>query len=927
MGNNMMLGIIDFVGDLMYTMLSWFTDTLVTPLIKTIIGSFFKAICYACAAFFYLISVFLLQILDFVQLLFRSLAGLKNNQLEFSVNGSPSNSDALMTFLQSDVVVTAFWSCCIVGIFILILTTIFQMIKVEYTAMGAQNSKGPMVSKLLKGLANIILVPALSIIGIFLGNQVLQMVDTATGGGDNVSLGTMIFVAGASSSMWDEHGCPTLLETYVYSQLAASSAVYGLNLPVSFAVLGVAESFGAPFLITEPLGDRNHDYRDSVENSFRNNDRQYSNIFDVFDCYNFFTINYVVIILVACLILKSMFTVCFGLMDRLFTATVLFIISPLVIGFSPIKDSTAVWRSAFIAKIMSAYGVIIGINILIILIKIFVNLQVNIDPDLARKLIFSTSEITAFVQMFFVVACFSTLEKIIADIGGYLGGGSALTDGLPMYGEIKKGVKATMTVIKIAVDIAITVASIALAVGSYGAATPAAGAAVANTAKGVATAGKGVATVAKGVADAGKAARVAKQAADATKKGADAVKKGKEIYNKGKEVYKKVKKVTDNVSKIKDKADEIKGLFVGDKSGGEDIDESDEIAEYDEAFDQIDDKDKYNKYKSDRNGFLARRNQSQDKINRFDSIINDNKNYTVSEIEAAKQKRSEEMEKQEKEAEEFANKYSDEDIDKYERGIAAEENLDAMRSAKSDAQNRDEEKKKLRRDKLMTTYNSLREWGKSGIEDIIPAPLKEISKDWNSARETGNSYSDESRQALQNVKDNKTKRQAESFDNDFINSRLIAINKNYQTQKITNLMIEKVEFATTDLNKQMGKMVSSFNEIADKLNAEKLKDKKDQNATKIQDWEQTLDYYKEQMRGLNSKVVIDGTIVSNYEIKLDIGDFKNTIQEAIKKNANAEEINSIISEQLKKWGQEGNVELIKELRKVLNDAKADLGKK
>ena len=40
---------------------------------------------------------------------------------------------------------------------------------------------------MFRGLCNLLLVPALTIFGIFIGNQVLNLIDTATGGGDDTT--------------------------------------------------------------------------------------------------------------------------------------------------------------------------------------------------------------------------------------------------------------------------------------------------------------------------------------------------------------------------------------------------------------------------------------------------------------------------------------------------------------------------------------------------------------------------------------------------------------------------------------------------------------------------------------------------------------------------------------------------------------------
>ena len=88
------------------------------------------------------------------------------------------------------------------------------------------------------------------------------------------------------------------------------------------------------------------------------------------------------------------------------------------------------------------------------------------------------------------------------------------------------------------------------------------------------------------------------------------------------------------------------------------------------------------------------------------------------------------------------------------------------------------------------------------------------------------------------------------------------------------------------------------------------------------------------MRALNSNIVapanggkFDLNNKSEYQVKLDgMADFKKALADAIKKNAKASELESMLQDQLKKWGQEGNAKLLSELHKALEELKNTLGK-
>ena len=183
-------------------------DFILTPIIRLLI----EIVKYSVGCLLYMISSFLLQLIDFVEILFRALAGLDASggntgmSIELSLNGD--KGDILIQLIRNPDIQQAFLSMCIVGVFLLVVTTVFQIIKTEYTTEGAKNAKGPIFQKAFKALSNLMLLPILVIMGIVFASQLLGLLDSATKGtGNNPTISGLIFVAAASDAhykVWEE---------------------------------------------------------------------------------------------------------------------------------------------------------------------------------------------------------------------------------------------------------------------------------------------------------------------------------------------------------------------------------------------------------------------------------------------------------------------------------------------------------------------------------------------------------------------------------------------------------------------------------------------------------------------------------------------------------------------------------------------------
>ena len=142
----------------------------------------------------WLIMQFMLLLIDFVFVFVRQITGIN---VDFSDISSLEESDILFQFLLSDAVMDVVKGILVLAVVLVIVFAIISIIKNEYAAAttGANNAKGQILSSTLKSLFMMILVPVIVIGSVFLSNALLAALYNATSGGDDVSMGTQVFMA------------------------------------------------------------------------------------------------------------------------------------------------------------------------------------------------------------------------------------------------------------------------------------------------------------------------------------------------------------------------------------------------------------------------------------------------------------------------------------------------------------------------------------------------------------------------------------------------------------------------------------------------------------------------------------------------------------------------------------------------------------
>lgn len=434
-------------------MFEWLLDgilQLVINVVSPIIQFLLTLISYLLGIYFYQIGVFILGLVDFVEMLFRSLAGLAiANDRGIAISIAGGEGDILVQLIRNKDVQQAFLAMCIVGLFLLVVTSVFQIIKVEYTTEGAKNSKTPILQKAFKGLANLMLLPILCIFGIVFSNQLLGLLDkaTKTEGDATTTISGLVFSTAASDAFYKK-GETKMYMRYATPSLAIVELLNNLGGILKNAWNDAGEDFNPELSREYALSEEK---REEIQSNFQTQQDgyKYYDIENVSQYYNYSNIDYLILILSGIVILKAFLFTSFGMVMRLYKCAVLFIISPAVIGMTPINEGgLGKWRGQFVGQVLSAYGTILSVNLYIILIRVFINIDISFVGF--TQFVFSKTLMAGLLKAIFVMVGALMIEQFSKEIGGYFGAEDAMSAGKGMAKQVgdtaMKGVKVAAKV-------------------------------------------------------------------------------------------------------------------------------------------------------------------------------------------------------------------------------------------------------------------------------------------------------------------------------------------------------------------------------------------------------------------------------------------------------------------------------------------------
>lgn len=167
--------------------------------------------------------------------------------------------------------------------------------------------------------------------------------------------------------------------------------------------------------------------------SFFSNDAPAIKTFDknntqkVWYFYDLWSFDFVIAIGALVITAKLLIYIVFGLMKRLFEVVVLFLVAPPIASLMPLDDGAALkkWREKFTAKVIAAYGPIVGINLFFVIL-----------PFLTQIKFFNMAFVDGIINVFFVIVGLLMVKDLISTLSELIGAEDSAKAGEGLAGEV-----------------------------------------------------------------------------------------------------------------------------------------------------------------------------------------------------------------------------------------------------------------------------------------------------------------------------------------------------------------------------------------------------------------------------------------------------------------------------------------------------------
>ena len=168
--------------------------TFVLNINDILIGLMKGTIVFAFSLVYYLVMG-ICSIVNFAEMLFKKFAGIDD-----ILTASGEKMNILDIFIKSDEIWGLWVSILVLSIVLLFLFTIVAVIKSEFALDAKGSAKGPIIARSLKSLAMFIIVPVVSLLGVYAVNAITDTINSMMKGSDNSTMANQIFYVMAYNS-------------------------------------------------------------------------------------------------------------------------------------------------------------------------------------------------------------------------------------------------------------------------------------------------------------------------------------------------------------------------------------------------------------------------------------------------------------------------------------------------------------------------------------------------------------------------------------------------------------------------------------------------------------------------------------------------------------------------------------------------------
>lgn len=322
-------------------------------------------------------------IIDFIKDIFYTLSGVE------PINFNGTETDILSNFLMSNVVKNAFLIITLIGVALLFVFVLIAIIRSEYTHGENKKSKGAILAKASHSFIIFLIVPFVLLAGIALSNTVVRAV--------NQSMNPYI--------------TETETEAKIGGQILVTCGYYAY------------------------IGDEAE--REQIEKKFITGELDYTNTDIVSQYYKIRDLDFFVGLIGGLVILVMFVMSALTFIQRIFDIILLFLISPISVSTIPTDDGIRFkqWKEILIGKVLSAYGIILTMNLFFIII-----------PQVQQINFFNDAFKDGIIKILFIIGGAFAVTKanlVIANLTGSQTGGNETRE---LIANMRTGTHITRTV-------------------------------------------------------------------------------------------------------------------------------------------------------------------------------------------------------------------------------------------------------------------------------------------------------------------------------------------------------------------------------------------------------------------------------------------------------------------------------------------------
>ena len=368
------------------------------------------------------------SVIDLVERIFQAFAGtetvyVSGDQVTSGNSGADADTGIVYYLLRSDLVRNMFLAMLYLAIILLVVFTIMAVLKNMYQPQPKKWQD--IIASAIKGLGLFIIVPACSLLAVWVGNILLVAIDGATSGSSSsATMSGRLFIAASYTSNYirsDAEG----IDQQKYNEVAALCARCGIEIRA--------------FQPTDGGLDTDYEYYASlVDDCFASEAMSAArcNWGDVNTHYAIIHINFLTLAAGGIFMLFVLGSISFGMVKRLFMLVILFIISPVVCSMYPIDEGNAYksWFGEFKKNLLSAYGAVAGMNLFLTIMPIVDQIQLGASGG--------NGDWVGLLQLILVIAGLFVVKDVISFISGLAGGDNSYSGGNSLFVSVRGKAKS-----------------------------------------------------------------------------------------------------------------------------------------------------------------------------------------------------------------------------------------------------------------------------------------------------------------------------------------------------------------------------------------------------------------------------------------------------------------------------------------------------